>query len=803
MSSQSGKHGHASTRPEKTKKVKTVKLRHHHAKPYRKRHLGVLGILLVVGVFLLVITIQYWSNIRSGADRARNFIEEFFQTPEDSTRNVSSTLGFSLDYDARKYFASAIDANTGDIQIGGELDTVRAYNTVRISPSWVDEKPAAATFTLTYHDSVVVGSEDQAALDDIEKLAFQSQVDVTKVKKGNSKDVTVGGKTFRESAWTFAADTSLGNVLTVRYKTYAGIVDGKAITILLNYGFSDDGSTLFDDVVESIAFGSRKEAFKTIDQSLSERRSSSLNILNTLSFTALAKAAGEDEGLSTEKLSALYSPAVVKIYNLYCMDIQFDGAAFARNVCSGGTGSGFFVSGDGYVATNGHVASSNPKDAALDIALVYASAGNDTPLQFLIEKSGLTEADLSSAKTEAEATGIIFDKIYQISDSRFTTTNNVTNLLVGLNKTTPDTEELITLTENLKEYPEQEDVKRAELKAVDYRLFDGMLEGVGFKASDVALLKIEGSGYPVMKMGSITGVSQGSSISILGFPGIASSNGIVDSDESVATLTSGKVSSIKNVEGNGKKVIETDTTIGHGNSGGPALDDEGRVIGVATYTLDGGGAGDGTFNYIRDVQDIIDLASNSSISLADSSTTQAEWEKGINAFFESRYSKSIKSFTEVKALYPQHPRADEFIASAEEHIKNGEDVRDLPLGLIAAAGVVVLMGIGVTVFVIVRHKKAHNSYAAHVATGAMQPMTPATPPQTMPVAPPTSGSSWQQGLAPAPAPQEPSQPAVAGPTQPPAPTPQPAPAPAPAPVAEDSQTPPPKAPGGFVGGSFE
>ena len=41
------------------------------------------------------------------------------------------------------------------------------------------------------------------------------------------------------------------------------------------------------------------------------------------------------------RIAALYGPAAVKIYNVYAMDINFDGELFMGNLISGGTGSGF------------------------------------------------------------------------------------------------------------------------------------------------------------------------------------------------------------------------------------------------------------------------------------------------------------------------------------------------------------------------------------------------------------------------------------------------------------------------------
>jgi len=486
----------------------------------------------------------------------------------------------------------------------------------------------------------------------------------------------------------------------------------------LTYGLSTGKNReVFKNIIGSLKFGARKQTYLAPSKQVATKMANNRSIIDTVLFTHLASAAAPID--NSEEISSRYSPAVVKIYNLYCMDVSVDGQLYGQNICSGVTGSGFFVDGQGDVATNGHVASADPLDIVIQNAVENLINGNNSDFNYLANVAGVKDSDFTPNETTNEIVAYAVNKMYSINTSRVTTASSVNNLMVGLNEKQPDVNEMIKDTQNRQAYAEQDGVKKAALLAKDYRVIDGIIVNgaASFKASDVALIRVDGHNFPVTKLGSISSVSQGAGLLILGYPGEASNNGLVDATVSKPSLTAGKVSSIKTVSGSTKKVIETDATIGHGNSGGPAFDDNGDVIGIATYTFDGGGSGDGTFNYIRDIQDLKDLALENGVKVNGTSQTQTEWDRGIDLFYKAHYSKAVISFEKVKALYPQHPKADELIAAANERIQNGQDVKDFPY-IIVAIAILSLVGAAVCVVLILRHHKAHKIYLSREAKAA-------------------------------------------------------------------------------------
>jgi S1-C subfamily serine protease len=710
-------------------KTRTVNIKPHHTKSYRKRHYGGLAIFLIVSTILFTWLYIYRSQVNNSVNSAEDFISTTFNSAPATQQTVNSTYGFSFKYDARNFYASAIDSASGDLFLGQELTTNRPYSTVRVSTGSVDIKSSQRSLTISYYNDKEVSSIGDVQLKNLENAAALNGIDTTKttVTSTTSTKVTFDSVTFNLTEWQqVSKDGVLAGKLPVSFRTYSGVVEGRAMVIKVAYGLTTGSAReVFKDILNSMKFGNRTQAFIPTNTVVAQKIATNRSLLDTLLFTELASAAVPTANVS-EKISSRYSPAVVKIYNVYCMDVTIDGKAYLHNACSAASGSGFFVNGNnGLVATNGHVASADPIDTVINDAVQTLVSGDPTYFNEMMTFAGIKQSDIADKKSDADIVDYAVDRMYAIDPSRIVAVNNVTNLLVDLGEKQPNIDELLKDTENRQVYAEQDTIKKATLIKKNYREIDGV---TSFKASDVALIKINGNNYPVTKIGSIDGLTQGADIMILGYPGQASNNGLVDSTASKPTLTAGKVSSIKNATGSTKKLIETDTTIGHGNSGGPAFDTNGNVIGIATYSIDGAGTGNGTYNYVRDIKDLVDLVASAGQNIDPKSTTQDEWNKGIDLFYKAHYSAAVKSFNKVKQLYPADPTADSLIAAANERIKAGQDIKDFPYVILIAA-IASVLGIAVMIIFIIRHRKAHVVYAGQVASGAMQPMMPGMAPQ--------------------------------------------------------------------------
>jgi len=109
------------------------------------------------------------------------------------------------------------------------------------------------------------------------------------------------------------------------------------------------------------------------------------------------------------------------------------------------------------------------------------------------------------------------------------------------------------------------------------------------KMIDLAVLKIEGQGFPHVKLGESDDLMIGEWVIALGNP-----FGFLLEDTS-PTVTVGVVSalnrSIKSTRDDRiyKNMIQTDAAINPGNSGGPLVNILGQVIGINTFIFTSGG----------------------------------------------------------------------------------------------------------------------------------------------------------------------------------------------------------------------
>ncbi len=105
-------------------------------------------------------------------------------------------------------------------------------------------------------------------------------------------------------------------------------------------------------------------------------------------------------------------------------------------------------------------------------------------------------------------------------------------------------------------------------------------------ATDLALLKIEGAGLPVLPLGNSDGLQVGEPVMAIGNP--------FGLDQ---TVTTGIVSAKERFIGSGPydDFIQTDASVNPGNSGGPLIDSRGSVVGINTaiFSQSGGSVGIG------------------------------------------------------------------------------------------------------------------------------------------------------------------------------------------------------------------
>ncbi len=351
-------------------------------------------------------------------------------------------------------------------------------------------------------------------------------------------------------------------------------------------------------------------------------------------------------------------------------------------------GTGFFVSPDGYIITNGHVVNEFESDLEeklpllLELVNVFAEAYyktfNEPPSNEL----------LNALFREAVAAYLA---------NRLRIQDYSVDVYVGVGK-------VATGIGNIRKfYPAR------------------IVEATPFEKEDLALIKIEVQHAPSLKISSDQ-VKVGETVWVLGYPGAVTFHELLStSTMMVPTITKGMVSGYRE-KTTGITVLQSDVNVNHGNSGGPMVNSKGEVVAVVSFgSIDPTGSGREVpgFNFFIPSKYVLELLSRNNVNNVQDPVMKL-YEEGLRLYYAKHYSAAIEKFKMVKDLYSGFPFVDDYIANAQAAILHGEDV---PLGpkidtmmIIGLAAVTVVGGGAAFFFIKKRRSKAGATTPAPYTT---------------------------------------------------------------------------------------
>ena len=338
-------------------------------------------------------------------------------------------------------------------------------------------------------------------------------------------------------------------------------------------------------------------------------------------------------------------------------------------------GSGFIVTPDGYVITNAHVVDENDNDTKQTFVQQAFQEIMDDDVKVLEDAMGRKMTDEES-KALKDANSWYFSQTMEVGNIK-----KEFSVVFGISG---DKGKIVPM------------IIPAKL----------VTQGNPIPGKDVAILKLtKKHTYPTIRMGDDKALRVGDQVYVLGYPAVATFHPLI-SEESIseASLTRGLVSAKKNMK-DGWEVLQTDASITHGNSGGPVMNEQGEVVGLATF---------GSIDYQRQaevqgmnfivpstiVQEFIKKAKidpeMSDISLV--------YEDAMSLFDKSRYKKALEKFQEVKEMNGSFPFIDKMIKDTEKNIEKGLDKepKDMMMYYYIGGGAVLLI---LVLFLLFRKKK--------------------------------------------------------------------------------------------------
>ncbi|MBS1809585.1 MAG: trypsin-like peptidase domain-containing protein [Acidobacteria bacterium] len=423
------------------------------------------------------------------------------------------------------------------------------------------------------------------------------------------------------------------------------------------------------------------------------KHAKSLVILGLLTVASFAQ---QKQPNTTNQLHMLSKPAVVRILSGYVgrwvfKDRQFD-------TMQVGSGSGFIINPNGYIVTNAHV---------VDDIKQGDDAGKRTLLQNLAVQVLQAIGQPVNESTVSEAMEALGQEAQLVEFKRI----NYVFLQSG------------------SKYP-------FEIKSFGAPIGAGKDLTTG---KDVAVLKIEIKNAPTLKLGNSEQTQVGDQIWVIGYPGAADSEALDAKSQLEPTTNDGKISA-KKTSTDGAPILQTNTSTTHGNSGGPAINEKGEVIGILTFrgnTVNGQEVQG--FNFLVPINTASEFVRQAGTEYAASPIDKL-WRTGLDHYWKSEFTKAKESFQGVTALFTDHSEATRLITEAQERIAKGEDKSsgwnfsvEGPLALLIIGGILVVPLCGIIGLVWFLHSRSKRR---HAPTPTSQPLpTPRQPmsaPQPVP-----------------------------------------------------------------------
>jgi serine protease Do len=362
-------------------------------------------------------------------------------------------------------------------------------------------------------------------------------------------------------------------------------------------------------------------------------------------------------------------PGVVLVY------IGLIGTVGNYQCKAGWSGTGFLYRPDGYLITNGHVAQmANMKDP-------------DALRAQRLEIAECVKEDLPKKRPDLYITDAV---VWEIA-SHMRVESTITIVL-----------------DNGAHYD-------GEIKAYSDPITDG--------GKDVAIIKIDANNLPTVPLGNSDDVNVDDHVYVIGYPGKAN---ISKASMLVATSSDGIISAVKNKDYSGTPLLQTNANINHGNSGGPAFDAAGRVIGIATFGKDVPG-----YNFLVPISTAKEFVRQAGAE-PERGSFDKTWHDALDAYSNGEWSKAHSLLKDVLEMMPNQPEAEklQLQAAAKERTENPIERVEETIGLPAIVGIVALLVAtgGLLIWLLVRTPKP----AKPTAPSRPEPRTSSAPVTPLP-----------------------------------------------------------------------
>ncbi len=183
---------------------------------------------------------------------------------------------------------------------------------------------------------------------------------------------------------------------------------------------------------------------------------------------------------------------------------------------------------------------------------------------------------------------------------------------------------------------------------------------------DVAIIHVSNmNDMPMVQLGDSSGVQVQDQLTIIGFPG----NGDVSTTPTnllTSSVNTVNVSSIKTTD-TGAPLIQVGGNVEHGDSGGPALDSTGQVVGIVSFGI----GTQGSTSFLQASNSARQLVQQLNLNTAPGAF-QTAWSQAFNDYGSTNaghWHKAAQELQQLASTYPQFKGVNSYLAYAQQQAK--------------------------------------------------------------------------------------------------------------------------------------
>jgi hypothetical protein len=289
-----------------------------------------------------------------------------------------------------------------------------------------------------------------------------------------------------------------------------------------------------------------------------------------------------------------------------------------------------------------------------------------------------------------------------------------------------------------------------------YAPVDRIEKQSSFTDKDIAIIHVSNmNDMAMVQLGDSSSVQQQDSLTIIGFPGNGDIAGNNATDLLTLSVNPVFVSSFKTTN-TGAPVIQVAGNVEHGDSGGPALDTHGTIVGIVSF---GAANGQGSTSFLQ--------ASSSAIALVQSlglNTTPGPFQKAWNQAFldysantPGHWHKAQTEFEQIATKYPLFKGVQPYLdyATTQAKLEKAPQTQPTPHSqqstqsvsfsssisfIIIVVGVVLLVSLLLFGVIVFRRRRTQRTPAPTQPTSSNNSPARVTPPvpQNSSISPPQS-----------------------------------------------------------------